>query len=338
MGKNLANEEDRRGSQEMSEGSGNRKFLKFPDVITPFYFPPLDYADGHVHWVHLPNGNKMRVPCLAGSDAASLSDECGICARSIGMYKEAKQTRDNPRASKDDRLQAEALKKEADGLRRRFECQMVAIQGITVTLRGAVKAGKQTYRHEAEFPTEGDQVAKIGIISLSDSQYKTLVGLVSNPEYPFMKEGKDLQNRVIWSFRGKNESGNQKVFFRPESKTISTPLELGEGWTGLDLTKGFTKNPELVAKVIRLLDGVEQDDSSLDDAVEREVEGEMDRAVGAESTGPDLNDVGDGFLDDDPRESLADERAPRSSGVRGGRTMPKGGKTKDKGKGGKKGK
>jgi hypothetical protein len=321
MSKSLSNDDDIRRSQEMTESKGGAKYLKFPNEQTPFFIPDKAYADGYVHWVTLPNGSKHKIVCEGGEAGGGRApDACPICKKALELFVEAKRLRENPRASKDDTLRAAVLKDQGNAIAGRYENRMIMIQGITLTVRSKnSKAGKSAYDYEAEFPTEGESVAKVGVMNLSESQYKGLTGLVRSPDFPFMKAGSDLQNRVIWSYRGKNDKGSQKVFFRPEAKTRPIPVELGQEWDDLDLSKDFEIKPGEAAKVIALLEGRVVEDMPGDDAVGREESGPATGNTDGpweDSAGPDLGDVGDDFLDDDPMESLAPNK-------KGGSTMAK---------------
>lgn len=307
MGKSLTNEEDVAQSQQMAEGQGGgSNFLKIPEKRTPFYILTPDYVDGWVHWVTIGKGQRHKVVCGGGPEGHGMDTQnCAICDRTMSLYKEAKELRENPKAGNDAKTRAGVLKEMASAMKAKYECHLIVAQGIALQKK-VTKGGKTTYEYEADFPSgegDGEESMKVGILSLTNSQMLELMNLVGNSKYPFMKSGKDRLNRVIWSVRGKNESGNAKVFWVPESTQSDAPAD-EEAWKEIDTSKDFDIDTANIEKTYALLtgEGAEEEEDEGDVKLEDE-ESEEDESASK------LGDVGDDFLDDDPEEDAKKAKA-----------------------------
>lgn len=311
VNKSLLSEEDIKQSAEMGEGggAGGSNFLKIPERRAPFYILNRDYRDGFVHWVTIGKGQRHKVVCGGGPEGRGMDTEnCKICAHVMGLYKEAKALRENPKATRDDKTKAGVLKEQANDMKAKYEAHVVMALGTSLQ-RKVRKGGKETYEYEADWSLEededGDTRVQVGVLSLTNSQMRELsLGLVENAKYPFMKSKKDLLNRVIWSHRGKNESGNAKVFWIPEAETSDVPVD-EEAWKEIDISKDFEIDQVNIDKTFALITGEGAEEPEEDGG---DVELEDSEEESSESAS-DLGDVGDGFLDDDPEEDLKTGKA-----------------------------
>ena len=85
----LAKRED---VQKTVEHGSNRfgNVLKVKTGKTPLFFLSLDYTEGFVHWVTLPNGSREKVVCAGGPEAKGRApDKCPLCAYVDGLFKRA---------------------------------------------------------------------------------------------------------------------------------------------------------------------------------------------------------------------------------------------------------
>ena len=60
---------------------------------------------------------------------------------------------------------------------------------------------------------DDDEKIEVGLLSLSQAQFENLTNMIDDPEYPYIKSGDDLCNRVLWT--QKKKSGKKKY---PEVK------------------------------------------------------------------------------------------------------------------------
>lgn len=275
MKRTLERDEDIRASQQATEGTSGFARLKIPERKTPWYILDLNYVDGHVHYVEFPDGSKRRIKCLGDDTSGGFApDDCPICAYTLALYQKAKALRNEGMTSR-----ADKLKKKANDMRGSYEAHFVAVRGALLMQR---VNGKKVWTADFDFgeDLEDEDRAQLGILSLTAAQFNGLVEMVRDEQYPFIKGGADLGNRVL--FTKKEASSRQNSSFKivkwSAAKEQSDPPELPEG-TNLeemfDLESHFKKDEDIVNKAYDLLSGVV---SSGDDAEEDEEEGVVSSA------------------------------------------------------------
>lgn len=310
--KSLRNQEDIKSTKDAVEQAPSW-FLNIPDQKTPWYFISLDYADGFVHWYDSA-GSARRVVCAGGVEGKGFAtDTCPICAHVLELYQEAKRLNEEG-----DEARAKQVKDRANRMRAKMEVHFKVIRGQRTLLK--TKTGKEWV---ADFDmSDEDGTSGVGIISLSEAQFKGLIGLINGNGTEFIQSGDDLGNRVLWtskeSRKGKTGGKYSAVVWSADDHTSDMPeVEIPQELLDMDLGDDFKVNPEEVEKVYSLVSGQaieepEDDedvdlDADSDDVVEDSDLDDLDDDEDPDDDDDDFDDdLPEGFDDEDD-----EEEAPR---------------------------
>lgn len=296
MAKSLDNKEDVEKSVKATE-SGNRDIVKIPNNRTPWYILDPEYEDGFVHYVDIPRTDrKSRVVCGAGPEGGGFApDECPICDYTLRLYNKAKELRNEGEEKK-----ADKIKDQANDMRAQYAAQFIVVRGQRVRLQKPDKEGKK-YGPEFDFSDDSDSPAEVGLLSLSEAQFKQIANFIKdNEKYPFIRKGGDLTRHVIWSDRVK--SGNtQRVQFDIDQQETDPPelpddIDLSE----FDVGEGLQIDKVAIKKVHDILTGKTKGSSSED--TEEEVDEDSEDEVAMEE--PSDEDLDD---EDEVEEETEDE-------------------------------
>lgn len=210
--KNLGNEKDVQKSQNITEGGG-RSFLKLDQATNFMVIVSLDYADGFFHFVTIGKA-KRNIICKAGLDGRGFAPEdCPKCEEVMQGYEEAKKLK-----KAGEKAESEAVKKEANSLRASYQMYVAAIKGDVIIVK---EHGKKLSKPDF------DDVDKIGVWALTDSQKKILLGLIDDPDVEKIQKGDDLAGVVLKVKREK--TGYKKVTdMIPVGKLNLDKMELGD--------------------------------------------------------------------------------------------------------------
>lgn len=317
--KSLSRQEDVQATSKAMEQAPSW-FLGIPDKKTPWYFISLDYADGYVHWYDV-GGNSRRVVCAGGLEGKGFAtEECPICAYVLELYQEAKRLKEEG-----DEARSKQIKDRANRLHAKAEVQLKAIRGQRTLLK--TKTGKEWI---ADWDMEDEEsTAGVGVISLSESQWSGLTGMIKGEETQFIQEGDDLGKRILWTNkeRRKGRTGGRYsavVWSADEEETDMPDVEIPAELVELNLEENFTIDGEEIEKVYELLSGQQIEEPAEDEEVELEEDSEEEPANAdlddlpededeeVEEEAEEEESEEDDFEDDIPGEEEEEEETPPS--------------------------
>lgn len=301
--RSLTSQEDVAASRKAAEQREGRHYLKIPDGRTPWYILSADFVDGFSHFVDMPSGMTRVVTCAGDpeTDHGFAPDDCGICELMLSKYQKAKKLGDE---------KGKALKDEGNSLRASYQAKFVAIRGERILERSS--SGKKRWSYSFEVPSgdsDEESTVEVGVLSLSQAQYKGLTDMIHDEEMPWIKDGSDLTNRVLWtkkvSKKGRR-SNYKEVEWSAEKKESDAPeVEIPDD---IDFSTEFEVDTDEINEVIALLTGQKVSDKVADDeevevededAEDDEEEFDEDEADEVEvDMADDSEDVDDGYLDD----------------------------------------
>lgn len=292
--KSLDNDDDVENSLESSKNErSDGHFLRLKEGKHALYFLSNDYAEGYVHWVSTPEGAR-RVVCSGGLDGKGwAADTCPICAEVANLFKKAKKHEDSH--GKDNAV-TNKLRKRARNFRAKYEAHFLAAAGTFIR----VKQGTEKI-WEPDFDD-----AKVGILSLSREQYENFTALRNSEQYPFMKGGADLTNRVIVYDKAKRDDSTfATVEFKPAKKP-SDPPDVEYDESEFDLEEAFVIDEEEVEKMsIVITSPSVDDDADYEDEDDEETSSKSSKKKS--SAKKSAKAAEDDFLNDDDEESEDDE-------------------------------
>lgn len=316
--KSLRNQEDIQSTQKSVEQAPSW-FLNIPDQKTPWYFISLDYADGFVHWYDAA-GSSRRVVCAGGVEGKGFAtDTCPICAHVLELYQEAKRL-----LEEGDESRSKQLKDRANRMRAKQEVHFKVIRGQRTLLK--TKTGKEWV---ADFDvSDEDSTSGVGVISMSEAQFKGLIGLINGNGTEFIESGDDLGNRVLWtskeSRKGKTGGKYSAVVWSADEHTSEMPdVEIPQELLDMDLGSDFTIDSEEVEKVYSLVSGQAIESPEDDEDVDLDTDSED---LVEDSDLDDLDDdedPDDDDFDDDLPEGFDDEEEEPKSKSSPARPAPK---------------
>jgi hypothetical protein len=302
MAKDLTNEEDVQQSLADSEGSRGSSILKIPEGRTPVYILKSDYSDGYAHWVQLPEG-PSRVVCSADEDHKGWDPQnCPLCKATAKLYGLAKQAEN--KEGKDD-PQAKRLRQTANRMRAKYEAHFLAAQGELV--KEKVAPGKYVYAPDFS-------EAKVGVLSMTRQQYNDFTAVRSSPDkFPFMKGPEDLVNRAIVLSKAKRQGSDfATIEFIPAKRPMDPP-EVEYEEDDFDLDADFEADPERVAKMAEMLEGVENSDDAgvefEDDAKPKSKSKQVTKTKKAVKKAPPTDDD---FLESEDEGAEEEEEEPEA--------------------------
>ena len=312
----LDKEKDIAHSEESLSEPGQSKNLKIPDGKTPVYILSPDYADGYVHWLSLPDGSRLRVVCGGGLEGKGFAPtECALCKKTVETYRAAKNSTD--------KKEAMILKEQGNQMRAKYSAEFIAAKGEILWEKDK-STGKKT-------PVPDFDEAEVGILNLSQKQYRDLIGLRGSQKYPFIKTGGDLLNRVIILDKGKHEDtpgssgGFSTVIFIPSKRTSDAPVEFDT--KEFDTKADFEIDEDQIKSAVDLLEGeyeeVELEDEDEDEAPKSKKpmkSSSKKQSKKEEENADEANDFEeefsgeDDFEDDDPEEDFKKQQAKKKKG------------------------
>ncbi len=212
MRRSLDSEEDISGSVEDSS-SYDSSYVKLETGPNPIVILVRSYSDGYKHWIELPDGSTAVVVCAGGLEGKGFApDECSLCKLAQSNYKRGKELR-----NRGNKKEGNALKDEGNNIRANYSATFVVAKGQLVIER--IKGKK------VKLPDfEG---AEIGLLSLSQKQYKDLVGLRDDDDYKFIESGADLLHRTLMFIKTKKspKSRYETVEIKPGKKTVKISVD-----------------------------------------------------------------------------------------------------------------
>jgi len=323
--KSLKRKEDVKASKEAAASESGRKFLKIPDMRTPWRLLSLDYEDGYIHWVDV-QGRKINVPCVGGVEGKGFDpDNCPICASTLQLYEDAKALKAEGKVK-----ESKVLKSDANDMRAKYQALFIAVRGQKVLIKERGKDGKIRKAWAADFDASSeDSDVEVGILALSKSQFSNLIGLIGSEETPFIKTGSDLGNRVLWSKKSskKGRSGGNdytEVTWTADPRPSETPkIEIPEN---VSIEGYFDVDEKVLNKVVSYLTGEETTDIPEDDAVDAESDEESVETKSVESDvaeDDDFPEDDENFDDDIPwgDEAEEEEEKPKKTTVKRSRKV-----------------
>jgi len=286
--KSLSNKADVESTKKAME-KAQSWYLSIPDQKTPWRLLSLDYVDGYVHWYDVGSGAR-RVVCAGGLEGKGFATSaCPICAYVLEQYQEAKRLLDEGEEAK-----SVQTKNRANRLHAKAEVQFKAMRGQRTLLK--TKLGKEWV---ADFDlSDEESTSAIGIISLSESQFSGITGLINGGGTEFIKTGDDLEKRVLWSNKehrkGKTGGKYSAVVWTADENESNIPdIEIPAELLDMDLATNFTIDNEEVEKVFSAISGQAVEEPEDDDPVGMESNSKKEPADS------DLDDLADD-VDPDP--------------------------------------
>jgi hypothetical protein len=197
--------------------------VTIPKEKTPWYILSPEFKTGFRHWIQLSNGNKIPVPCKGGNDGKGFApDVCPFCKKSLEYYQKAKMLLQRGREK-----QSEKLKEAGNSIRSTFSALFHAVRGVKVLEMQTTKTGKKKVLvpYFEDIDEDDENSVEVGILSLSQAQFENFTGMIGSEEYPFIKSGDDLTNRVIWTQKKKTSKKKRfpEVVFSAAKHTSEKP-------------------------------------------------------------------------------------------------------------------
>lgn len=311
--KSLKNQDDIQSTAKAME-KAQSWYLSIPDQKTPWRLLSLDYSDGYVHWYDI-GGGARRIVCAGGLEGKGFATSvCPICAYVLEQYQEAKRLLDEG-----DEAKSIQVKNRANRLHGKPEVQFKALRGQRTLLK--TKLGKEWV---ADFDlSDEESTSAVGIISLSESQFSGITGLIHGSGTEFIKTGDDLERRVLWSTKehrkGKTGGKYSAVVWSADSAESAMPdIEIPSELADMDLTTNFTINNDEIDKVFSAISGQTLEEPEADDPVSMEKDSEkklknsdLDDLADDEDPDPEIDLE---FEDDDPTEAAPPARPQKIVG------------------------
>lgn len=315
-----------------SKGGG--KNIKIPEGKTPIYILESDYHDGYVHYVRGPDGKPMRVVCAGGIEGKGFKpDNCKICKETLELYQQAKALE-----ADGDKHGAADLRKKAGNIRASYNAEFIVVVGEMMLVRG--KDGKKV-----KVPDFENDSVKVGVLTMTEKQYKDFTGLRNNEIYPFIKTGKDLTNRVFVLDKQKRDGKSMATIEFIPMKSASDKPDIEYDPDDFNTEADFEIDEDRIEQAYKMItrSSDDDDDTQFDDedaspkhkpskkAVDEDNDDadfldDEDEEEGdtKESSKPNTDD--DDFEDDDPEEDFKKRtgRAPKSGGTQKKKVTPTG--------------
>lgn len=279
MVKDLGKADDIQESLDSLESRGGQ-FLRMPEGKTPIYILNSEYSDGYVHWVKTAEGNQ-RIICAGGLEGKGFApDECGICKYVAELYQRAKKI-ESKHGENDD---VKSLRRIAGRTRAKYEAHFLAVKGELV---------KEKQKDGSKRSVPDFDEGQVGILTFTRQQFEDFISLRKSEEFPFMKDGNDLVNRVILVDKKKRGGSDFATSKFIPSKHVTDPPDVEYEEDDFDLDEAFAADEQQVERAVEYLRSgkVESDD---DEDVELEDEEEDEDEEEEEEVSDDfLNDVED---------------------------------------------
>jgi hypothetical protein len=243
--KDFLDEDDVKSSDAMTRDNSN--IIKFQkDEKSPIYFLRSQFIDGFAHWVTLPSGDSVRVPCIGGTEGNGRDpDNCPICKYVDSLYKQATQAKGQ---------NAENLREQASKMRGSYEIYFIVAKGSLSVVK-IRDDGKHTTSVDFDDP-------QVGIMRLTKAQYNTLRGIPT--KYSYISSNKDLFNRYIMVDKQvRGDDGYASIEFIPAEKPTKKPdVDIPDE---LDISEYFDADIVEARKVLALhMSDSEEDEEDVD--------------------------------------------------------------------------
>jgi len=322
MAKSLGKTEDIQQTSASMESGGQSLYLSIPDSKTPWYLLGLEYTSFFSHWYEGPQGRRSVV-CAGGVEGGGFAtDDCEICEHTLELYQEGKRLREE----ENEQAAGNKLKNRANDIRGKGAVVLKAIRGQYVLIKD--KNGKK--HQEADFeldPDNEDSNVDVGLLSLSEAQWEGLTGMINGEHTPFIKDGKQLATRVLFTKKerrkGKTTKYTAVVWGAEKEETDMPEVEISKELDELDLDELGVIDVDEVTKVAAYLTGQDSEDVDDDEEVELEDDSEdepddsyLDDVEDDEEPGDDETPADDDFEDDIPweEEEEAEDPPKRTTG------------------------
>ena len=278
--RSLYNEEDvERTIDEGDNRSGVRRISLDKGDNAIWILSPKQ-ANGFKHWVNTGEGRRPVV-CAGGPEGEGWApDECMLCDFIKSQFAAAREA-SNAR-------EAEGIKTFAKGLKANASISMIAAKGEIRIMRRRNKKTKKF--RDIAVPVFDTEALTVGVLQMSNAQYKNFIGLVKDDEYPFIKKLRNLTDRpIIFDKRKRGDDRMETVRCRPGTKVaMDLPDEIEWDEEDFDLEADYEIDVDRIEEVVAELTGDTDDDDTEDE----------DETF-YDDDGEDEDDDDDDFEDDD---------------------------------------
>ena len=268
--RSLYNEEDVERTIDEGDNRSGVKRVSLDTGENAIWILSPKQANGFRHWVGA-GKNRRPVICAGGPEGEGWApDECMLCDFIKSQYAASREA-SNAR-------EAEGIKTFANGMRANASISMIAAKGEIRIMRRRNKKTKKF--RDIAVPVFDTDASTVGILNLTNAQYKNFIGLVKDDEYPYIKKLRNLTDRpIIFDKRKRGDDRMETVKCRPGTKVA------------MDLP-----------------DEIEWDEEDFDLEAEYEIDVDRIEEVVAELTGDtDDDDVDETFYDDDEEDEDGDD-------------------------------
>lgn len=258
MPKDFTNQNDVAETKKATKDNG--KFIRIEEGKTPIYLLSSKYEDGFAHWVQLPSGDRVRIPCAGGSEGQGYApDDCPLCDYMNDQFALARSLEGGGRFQA-----AKELKNHTNRLRAKFEVYFIAAKGELVVDK--IVDGKKKFKVDFED-------AQVGFLAFTKKQWEDLLAIPAQHQH--ISGTADLLNRyIIFDKRKRGDDEFNTVEFFPAQKPSPKP-EVEWDEEELDLSTIFEVDMDQLTKAVAILKGdVEEADEEVDfeDDEEEELE------------------------------------------------------------------
>lgn len=256
MPKDFTNQNDVAETKKATKDNG--KYIRIEEGKTPIYLLSSKYEDGFAHWIRLPSGDRLRLPCAGGSEGQGYApDDCPMCDFMNDQFALARSLEGGGRFQA-----AKELKKQTNELRAKFEVYFIAAKGELVV--DSIVDGKKKFKADFED-------AQVGFLAFTKKQWEDLLAIPAQHQH--ISGTADLLNRyIIFDKRKRGDDEWNTIEFVPAPKPTPKP-EVEWDEEELDLSSIFEVDMDQLIKAVAVLKGdVEEVDEEIDFEDEEEEE------------------------------------------------------------------
>lgn len=245
--KDISNEDDIRESRHATRSQG--RVLRIEQGRTPIYLLDSKYEDGFAHWIQMPSGDKVRIPCGGGTEGGGYApDVCPICDICKEQYRQARAMEQSGRKDSGGKLRGAT-----NSMRGKYEMYFLAAKGELNVL--SLEGGKKRYAVDFED-------AQVGLLSLTKKQRDDLLAVPG--ELAHMGGKDDLLNRyIVLDKKIRGEDDYNTIEFQPAKKPTPMP-EVEWDSDEINLEGLFDVDTEELERIAGIVLGDEVEDSEVD--------------------------------------------------------------------------
>lgn len=246
----LSQEDNEQTAVDSDSGSSSSRIVKLDSGRNALWILSPNYEYGYVHWVQFEDGKRKPIVCAGGPDGKGWQpDECMLCDFIKSKYAEARDT--------DNKREAEGIKNYANRMSAKFEIVFIAAKGEMLREKTKIN-GKTKIVNVPAFDTDE---LEIGLLRLSNAQYRNMMKLVSDDAFPYIRSEKDLLNRaIIFDKRKRGKDNFETVECRPGSKKpMKMPGDIEWDADDFNLESMFEIDTEAIEESVAELSGGSED-------------------------------------------------------------------------------